>query len=346
MSERALTLLRPDDWHVHLRDGDALIDTVRDVARQFARAIAMPNLVPPVRMAADVTAYRERILAARPAGSDFTPLMTLYLTDRTTPYDVAAARAVGAVAAKLYPAGATTHSDAGVTDLWALDDTLAALAEAGMLLLVHGEVTSPEVDVFDREARFVSEVLAPTVARHTDLRVVLEHATTRAGIEFVHAARDGVAATITAHHLLYDRNALFAGGLRPHRYCLPLPKRAGDRRALIAAATSGSPRFFLGTDSAPHPRHRKESACGAAGAYTAHAALELYAEVFEAADALDRLEGFASCHGPDFYGLPRNTTTVTLERQPWTVPATLSFGDAPLVPLRAGETLSWRLSCD
>ncbi|TNF32465.1 MAG: dihydroorotase [Deltaproteobacteria bacterium] len=343
MSQRTLTLLRPDDWHVHLRDGDALRDTVRDVSRQFARAIAMPNLVPPVRTAADVVAYRERILAARPAGSGFTPLMTIYLTDRTSPEDVAAARAAGAVAAKLYPAGATTHSDAGVTDLAALDATLDALAAHEMPLLVHGEVTAPEVDVFDREARFVAGVLAPLVARHGALRVVLEHVTTRVGVDFVTGARPGVAATITAHHLLYDRNALFAGGLRPHRYCLPLPKRSDDRRALVAAATSGDPRFFLGTDSAPHPRHRKEAACGAAGAYTAHAAIELYAEVFEAAGALDRLEGFASHHGPDFYRLPRNADPVTLVRDPWTVPETLPLGDGPLVPLRAGETLTWRL---
>ena len=344
MTHRTLTLVRPDDWHVHLRDGDVLRDTVRDVARQFARAVAMPNLVPPVRSAADVTAYRDRILAARPAGSTFEPLLTIYLTDRTTPDDVAAAHAAGAVAAKLYPAGATTHSDAGVTDLGGLDATLDALAQLGMPLLVHGEVTAPEVDIFDREARFVADVLAPVVARHGALRVVLEHVTTRVGVAFVQGARPGVGATITAHHLLYDRNALFAGGLRPHHYCLPVPKRAEDRAALVAAATSGDARFFLGTDSAPHPRHRKESACGAAGAYTAHAALELYAEVFEAAGRLERLEAFASCHGPDFYRLPRNRDTVTLERVPWTVPATLALGDAPLVPLRAGEAVAWRLA--
>ena len=343
MTPRTLSLIRPDDWHVHLRDSDSLTDTVRDVSRRFSRAVAMPNLTPPVADAGAVTGYRERILAARPVGSDFTPLMTLYLTDRTTPEGVAAARAAGAVAAKLYPAGATTHSDAGVTDLARVDAALDALAQLGMPLLVHGEVTAPEVDVFDREARFVAAVLAPLVARHGALKVVLEHVTTRVGVAFVQAAPARVAATITAHHLLLNRNALFAGGLRPHHYCLPVPKREADGLALVAAATGGDPRFFLGTDSAPHPRHKKEAACGAAGAYTAHAALELYAEVFEAAGALERLEGFASCHGPDFYGLPRNTTRVTLERTPWTVPATLDLGGAELVPLRAGEQIAWRL---
>jgi len=344
MAHRTLTLARPDDGHVHLRDGDLLADTVPAVARQFARAVVMPNLRPPVTDAAALVAYRARILAARPPGSPFTPLMTVYLTDRTTPTDLAAARAAGAVAAKLYPAGATTHADAGVTDLAALDPVLDALAALDLLLLVHGEVTAPDVDVFDRETRFLTDVLAPLVRRHPTLRVVLEHVTTRAGVDFVRAARPGVAATVTAHHLLYDRNALFDGGLRPHHYCLPLPKRAADRHALVAAATGADPRFFLGTDSAPHARHAKESACGAAGAYTAHAALALYAEVFDAAGALDRLEAFASHRGADFYGLPRNRDTVTLEHHPTPVPPALPFGDGELVPLRAGGTVAWRLA--
>jgi dihydroorotase len=341
----SLALARPDDWHLHLRDGAALASVLPDTARQFARAIVMPNLKPPVRTTAMAAAYRQRILDARPAGSDFEPLMTLYLTDSTPPEEVAAAKASGIVhGVKLYPAGATTHSDAGVTDVRRCDAALAELARIGLPLLVHGEVTDGDVDVFDREAAFLERVLAPLLERHPTLRVVLEHITTREAVRFVQQAGLRVAATITAHHLLYSRNALFQGGLRPHYYCLPVLKREGHRQALLEAATSGSPQFFLGTDSAPHARHTKEAACGCAGCYTAHTALELYAEAFEDAGALDRLEGFASHFGPDFYGLPRNAGTVTLVREPLEVPRTLPFGEGEeLVPLRAGETLRWRL---
>jgi dihydroorotase len=340
-----LTLARPDDWHLHLRDGAALAAVLPDTARQFARAIVMPNLKPPVRTTAMAAAYRQRIRAARPAGSDFEPLMTLYLTDSTPPEEVAAAKASGIVhGVKLYPAGATTHSDAGVTDVRRCDETLTELARVGLPLLVHGEVTDGDVDVFDRETVFLERVLAPMLERHPTLRVVLEHITTREAARFVVQAGPRVAATITAHHLLYNRNALFHGGLRPHHYCLPLLKREGHRQALVEAATSGSPQFFLGTDSAPHARHTKEAECGCAGCYTAHTALELYAEAFEDAGALDRLEGFASHFGPDFYGLPRNVGTVTLVRAPLEVPRTLPFGEGEaLAPLRAGETLRWRL---
>ena len=343
-----LTLPTPDDWHLHLRDGAALRAVLVHTARQFARAIVMPNLKPPVTTTALAGAYRDRILAARPAGSAFEPLMTLYLTDSTPAAEVAAARASGFVHGfKLYPAGATTHSDAGVTDIARIVDTLAAMAEHGIPLQVHGEVTHDDVDVFDREARFIDSVLAPLVARLPALRVVFEHITTQAAVQFVRS-QPNVAATITPQHLLHNRNAIFQGGIRPHYYCLPILKTEPDRRALMEAAISGDPRFFLGTDSAPHARHTKENACGCAGMYSAHAALELYAEAFEDAGALPRLADFASRFGADFYGLPRNSGTVTLARENWTVPAHYPFGsetvaDATVVPMRAGETLRWRL---
>ena len=342
---QTLTLTRPDDWHLHLRDGPALAAVVGDTARRFARAIVMPNLRPPVTTVAQAAAYRERILAAVPPGLTFTPLLTLYLTDNTPPGEIDAARASGFVhAVKLYPAGATTNSDAGVTDLAKCDATLARMAELGLPLLVHGEVTDPAVDVFDREAAFIDTVLKPLLARHPRLRLVLEHITTADGIAFVEARGANVAGTLTAHHLLLNRNAIFAGGIRPHHYCLPVLKRETHRRALLAAATSGSPMFFLGTDSAPHARSTKEAACGCAGCYTAHAGIELYAEAFDSVGALDKLEGFASHFGADFYGLPRNAERITLRRAAWTVPARLDYleGD-PLVPLRAGEAIAWTL---
>lgn len=339
-----LTLTRPDDWHLHLRDGVALSAVLPDTARQFARAIVMPNLKPPVTTTALAGAYRERILAARPAGNDFQPLMTLYLTDATPPAEIAAAKASGFVqGVKLYPAGATTNSDSGVTDIRRCDDTLAEMARLGMPLLIHGEVTDAEIDVFDREAVFIDRILGPLLQRHPALRVVFEHITTRDAAQFVRDAGANVAATITAHHLLYNRNALFQGGIRPHNYCLPVLKREVHRVALVEAATSGDPKFFLGTDSAPHARHTKEADCGCAGCYTALTALELYAEAFEAARALDKLEGFASHFGPDFYRLPRNTGRVTLRREAFAVPADLPYGSDRLVPFRAGETLRWRL---
>ncbi|WP_323148944.1 dihydroorotase [Pseudomonas oryzihabitans] len=343
MTDR-ITLARPDDWHIHLRDGAALPQTVADAAREFGRAIVMPNLVPPVRTAEQAAAYRERILAARPAGSRFEPLMVLYLTDRTSPEDVRSAKASGFVhAAKLYPAGATTNSDSGVTSLDNLFPTLEAMAEIGLPLLVHGEVTHAEVDVFDREKKFIDEHLVRIVQRFPALKVVFEHITTGDAAAFVREAPANVGATITVHHLLYNRNHMLVGGIRPHFYCLPILKRNTHQSALLDAATSGNPKFFLGTDSAPHARHAKEAACGCAGCYTAYGALELYAEAFESRDALDRLEGFASHFGPDFYGLPRNTETVTLVREDWQAPASLPFGDHEVVPLRAGETLRWRL---
>ena len=339
-----LTLTRPDDWHLHLRDGAALAAVLPDTARQFARAIVMPNLKPPVTTAAQAAAYRARILAALPAGMAFEPLMTLYLTDRLPPEEIARAPEAGVVALKLYPAGATTNSDAGVTDLRLTYPTLEAMQRAGLPLLVHGEVTDAEIDLFDRERVFIDRQLIPLRRDFPGLKIVFEHITTREAAQYVSEAGPLTGATITAHHLLYNRNALFLGGVRPHYYCLPVLKRAEPRRALVAAATSGHPRFFLGTDSAPHPAHLKEHASGCAGCYTALSALELYAEAFEAAGALDRLEAFASFHGPDFYGLPRNTGQVTLRRQPWTLPETLPFGEAALKPLRGGETLSWRLA--
>ena len=344
MTTDRLTLTRPDDWHLHLRDGDMLRDVLPDTARQMGRAIVMPNLVPPVVTTDDAAAYRERILAALPAGAAFEPLMTLYLTEGTTPAEIERAKASGFVhGVKLYPAHATTNSSHGVTDLRRCDATLDAMQRVGLPLLVHGEVTDPDVDVFDREAVFIERVLAPLVRDFPELKVVLEHATTSAAVEFVEAAPANIAATITAHHLLLNRNAIFAGGLRPHHYCLPVLKRELHRQALVKAATSGSAKFFLGTDSAPHPKHAKESGCGCAGIYTAHAAIELYAEVFDAAGALDRLEAFASFNGPAFYGLPRNAGTITLLREAVPVPETVGRGGQELVPFRAGATVGWRL---
>ena len=339
-----LTLRRPDDWHLHLRDGAAMEAVLPDTARRFGRAIVMPNLKPPVRTTHQALDYRERILGALPDGAKFEPLMTLYLTDDTPPEEISRARLSGRVfGVKLYPAGATTHSDAGVTRLSRCFHTLEKMEELGMPLLVHGESTDPHIDVFDREATFIEEVLGPTLQRFSALKVVLEHITTREAAHFVEVTGPNVAATITAHHLLMNRNALFMGGLRPHYYCLPVLKREEHREALVEAATSGNPKFFLGTDSAPHPRGDKESACGCAGIYTAHAALELYAVAFEEAGALDKLEGFASLHGPRFYNLPPNEDTVTLVREEWKVPERLPFGGKELVPLRAGETLPWKL---
>ena len=340
-----LTLPRPDDWHLHLRDGPQMADVLPDSARRFARAIIMPNLRAPVRTTAEALAYRDRILAALPEDAAFEPLMTLYLTDDTPPEEIARARLSGQVhGVKLYPAGATTHSDSGVTRVSRCFHTLEKMAELGMPLLVHGEVTDPEVDVFDREPVFIEEVLSPLLARFPGLKVVLEHITTREAVQFVEVTGPNVAATITAHHLLLNRNALFLGGIRPHHYCLPVLKRESHREALVAAATSGNPKFFLGTDSAPHARGTKEAACGCAGIHTAHAALELYAVAFEEAGALDRLADFASRHGAQFYGLAPNAGTVTLERREWTVPESLRFGAETLVPLRAGEILPWKLA--
>ncbi|TBU94595.1 dihydroorotase [Stutzerimonas kirkiae] len=339
-----ITLVRPDDWHIHLRDGAVLAHTVADAARQFARAIIMPNLLPPVRNRDEAAAYRERILAARPQGSRFEPLMVLYLTDATSPEDVRQAKASGFVhAAKLYPAGATTNSSSGVTRLENIFPTLEAMAEVGLPLLVHGEVTRSEIDIFDREKHFIDEQLSQVVQRFPGLKIVFEHITTRDAAQFVTEAPANVGATITAHHLLYNRNHLLAGGIRPHFYCLPVLKRNTHQEALLDAATSGNRKFFLGTDSAPHTRHAKESACGCAGCYTAYSAIELYAQAFEQRNALERLEAFASFHGPDFYGLPRNTERVTLRREDWTLPESLPFGDQQVIPLRAGETLHWRL---
>ncbi len=339
-----LTITRPDDWHIHFRDGAAMHSVLPDTARVFARAIAMPNLKPPVVTVADASAYRERLLAAVPHGMQFEPLMTLYLTDNTQPDEIRRAKASGSVhAVKYYPAGATTNSDAGVTDLKRCEAVFTAMEEIGFPLLIHGEVTDPAVDVFDREAVFIEHVLQPLLQRHPHLRVVFEHITTHQAVEFVQATSVNIAATITAHHLLYNRNAMFAGGIRPHHYCLPVLKRETHRQALIQAAISGSPKFFLGTDSAPHAQYAKESACGCAGIYTAHAAIELYAEAFEDAGALEKLEGFASFYGADFYGLPRNRDTITLKRESWQVPQTLRLGDEVGVPLRAGESMRWRV---
>ena len=341
---RTLTLTRPDDWHLHLRDGAALAAVLPHSARQFARAIVMPNLRPPVTTLELARAYRERIFAALPPQARFEPLMTLYLTDNTAAEEIRRAKASGFVhALKYYPAGATTNSDSGVTRLERCFGALEAMQRADLPLLLHGEVTDPDVDAFDREQVFVDTVLPQITRRFPGLRLVLEHITTREAVDCVLAAPPRVAATITAHHLLLNRNALFAGGMRPHHYCLPLLKRETHRRALLAAAVGGSPKFFLGTDSAPHARRSKESHCGHAGIYSAHAALELYAEAFEAAGALDRLEAFASFHGADFYRLPRNAEQITLAREDWPVEAAYAFGDDELVPLRAGESLAWRL---
>jgi dihydroorotase len=339
-----LTLRRPDDWHLHLRDGPALAAVAGATARVFGRAIVMPNLKPPVTTVAAAAAYRERILAALPDDTRFAPLMTLYLTDNTAPTEIERAKAAGFVhAVKYYPAGATTHSDSGVTSLDRVYPVLAAMEKHGVVLSLHGEVTDADVDMFDRERVFVDTLLTRIVRDFPGLKVVLEHITTREAAAFVREAATPIAATITPQHLLWSRNALFVGGIRPHYYCLPILKRETHRRALVATATSGHPRFFLGTDSAPHARHTKENACGCAGCYSAPLALELYAEAFEDADALDRLEGFASRFGADFYGLPRNEDTVTLERAEWTAPSEVPFGDETLVPLRAGERVRWRL---
>lgn len=342
-----ITLARPDDWHLHLRDGAAMQSVLPDTARCFARAIVMPNLKPPVRTVEEARAYRERILAALPTGSNFQPLMTLYLTNNTDPGEIARARASGFVhAVKYYPAGATTNSDLGVTDLANCDAVFAAMEQHGVPLLLHGEVTDPAVDIFDREAVFIERHLIPLRKKFPALKIVLEHLTTRQGVEFVQSAPPHVAATLTVHHLLYNRNAMFQGGMRPHYFCLPVLKREAHRQALIAAATSGNAKFFLGTDSAPHAVSAKETACGCAGIYTAHAAIELYAEVFETAGALDKLEAFASHFGADFYGLPRNGERITLKREAWVVPDALGMGETMLVPLRAGESVAWRLVDD
>lgn len=341
-----LTLIRPDDWHVHFRDGAVLGDVVPATARQFGRAIVMPNLVPPVRTAAEACAYRDRIVDQLPLGSRFEPLMTLYLTDSTTPADIQAAADSGLVRAlKLYPAGATTNSDAGVTDLDGRGEVLAAMADADLPLLIHGEVVDSEVDVFDREKAFIDEVLGALIERHAELKVVFEHITTADAVEFVCMASAQVGATITAHHLLMNRNAIFVGGINPHHYCLPILKREKHRVALVEAATGGDPKFFLGTDSAPHAKSAKENACGCAGLYTAHAAIELYAEVFDEAGALERLEGFASLHGPAFYAMSPNEDHVSLERQAWRVPDAYHFAEEEVVPFRAGGEIGWRL-CD
>ncbi len=341
-----IRIRRPDDWHLHLRDGAALAAVLPFTAARFARAIVMPNLKPPVTTTDAALAYRERIVAALPAGARFTPLMTLYLTDRTEVAEIDRAKASGAVhGVKLYPAGATTNSDSGVTDIKHADAVLARMSEVGMPLLVHGEVTAHHVDVFDRESRFIDEVLAPTLDRHPKLRVVFEHITTKRAAEFVKSARDGVGATITPQHLLHNRNAIFEGGIRPHYYCLPILKTESDREALIEAATSGNPRFFLGTDSAPHAQHTKENACGCAGMFSAHAGIELYAEAFAAVGKLEKLEGFASEFGPDFYGLPRNSDHITLAQREWRPPATYPMGgDHKLVPMRANELVRFELA--
>jgi dihydroorotase len=340
-----ITLTRPDDWHLHVRDGAALAAVLPHTASQFGRAIIMPNLKPPVRTVAEALAYGERILAARPAGSNFTPLMTLYLTDNTSPDEIQCAAQSGAVhAVKYYPAGATTNSDSGVTDIRKCDAVFEAMQQAELPLLLHGEVTGDEVDVFDREKVFIERHLIPLTARFPKLRIVLEHITTKQAADFVKAAGDNIAATITPQHLLYSRNAIFKGGIRPHFYCLPILKREEHRVALMQAAASGNRKFFLGTDSAPHTKNSKETCCGAAGCYSALHAMPLYATAFESVDALDKLEGFASFYGADFYRLPRNTDTITLKRETWTVPDEIPFTDTPLVPLRAGETLGWQLA--
>jgi len=341
--EQEIILRRPDDWHLHLRDGAAMAAVLPWTARQFARAIVMPNLRPPVTTAAMAQAYRQRILAALPEGLFFEPLMTLYLTDNTPPEEIVRAREAGVVALKLYPAGATTNSDAGVTDIRRTWRTLEAMQREGLLLLVHGEVTDAEIDIFDREAVFIDRVMTPLRRDFPELKIVFEHITTREAADYVAEAGPLTAATLTAHHLLYSRNALFVGGLRPHWYCLPVLKREAHRQALVRAATSGHPRFFLGTDSAPHAAALKEQSVCGAGCYTAPAALELYAEAFEAAGALDRFEAFASLNGPAFYGLPPNEGCITLRREAWTLPERLAFGEAEVKPLRGGETLSWRL---
>jgi len=339
-----VTLIRPDDWHLHLRDGEALKWVLADSARRFARAIVMPNLRPPVTTVAAAAAYRDRIMSALPAGSDFEPLMTLYLTDHTRPAEIRRAKASGIVSAvKYYPAGATTNSDSGVTDIRKCIDALEAMVDTGMPLLIHGEVTDPQVDVFDREKVFIERTMIGLVQQLPRLRIVMEHITTANAVKFVLSAPDSVAATITAHHLLMNRNDIFREGIHPHHYCLPILKREEHRLALVKAATSGNPKFFLGTDSAPHARHTKETSCGCAGIYTAHAGIELYAEAFDAAGSLDKLERFASFHGADFYGLARNRRQITLVRSAWPVPAEIPYGTGTLVPLRGGDSVAWKI---
>ncbi|MGH8693644.1 MAG: dihydroorotase [Burkholderiales bacterium] len=339
-----ITITKPDDWHLHLRDGDAMKAVLPDTAQRFARAIVMPNLKPAVTTTAAAGAYRDRILAALPAGSNFLPLMTLYLTDNTGPQEIRAAKSGGFVhAVKYYPAGATTNSDAGVTDIRKCFNTFEIMAEVGMPLLIHGETTDANVDVFDREKVFIDRTLTALVQRFPRLKVVVEHITTANAVTFVLSAPDTVAATVTAHHLLLNRNDLFRGGIRPHHYCLPVLKREEHRQALVKAATSGNPKFFLGTDSAPHARHTKETDCGCAGIYTAHGGIELYAEAFDTAGALDKLEGFAACFGADFYGLPRNREHITLKKKSWVVPAELRYGVDTLVPLRSGASIAWQV---
>ena len=342
MTDR-ITLTRPDDWHIHLRDGDALPRTVADAARYFGRAIAMPNLVPPVTDTQQALAYRARIMAARPSGSQFEPLMVLYLTDNTDPQEIFRAKAAGIHACKLYPAGATTNSASGVTDLKKVYPVLEAMQETGMLFLLHGEVTDSAIDIFDREKVFIDRTLTQLTQHFPALRMVLEHITTSEAAAFVSEAPANVGATITAHHLLYNRNHMLVGGIRPHFFCLPILKRQRHQQALGDAVASGSRKFFLGTDSAPHAGHAKEAACGCAGCYTAYAAIELYAEAFDALGVLDKLEAFASFNGPDFYGLPRNSDRITLIRESWNAPHTLPFGGQTVVPLRAGETINWRV---
>lgn len=338
-----LTITRPDDWHIHLRDGASLKDTVRDVSRYMGRAIIMPNLVPPVTNTEEALAYRERIQSHN-SNNSFDPLMVLYLTDNTSPEEIRKAKSTGKIyAAKLYPAGATTNSDSGVTSVKNIYPALKAMQEEGMLLLVHGEVTDSEIDIFDREKIFIENILKNVVNDFPNLKIVLEHITTKDAAEFVASAGENVAATITAHHLMFNRNHMLAGGIRPHYYCLPILKRNIHQEALIKAATSGNKKFFLGTDSAPHMKHAKEAACGCAGSYTAHAAIELYAEVFEEADALDKLEAFASFNGPDFYGLPRNTDAITLAKESWEVPESYALGDSVVVPIKAGDKINWKV---
>ncbi|VUD52437.1 Dihydroorotase [Thalassocella blandensis] len=339
----SLTITTPDDWHIHLRDGDALRFTVPHAAENFARAIIMPNLVPPVCNAQQATEYKNRILQQVPEGQRFDPLMVLYLTDKTDAQTIVEAKQAGVVACKLYPAGATTNSDSGVTDINNIASALEAMQEHGVLLLVHGEVTDSHIDIFDREKVFIERTLMPLTQKYPKLKIVLEHITTENAVEFVEQASDNVAATITAHHLLFNRNHMLVGGIKPHFYCLPILKRERHQQALLKAATSGSPKFFLGTDSAPHAKGKKETACGCAGSYTAFAALPLYAEAFDAVGAMDKLEAFASFYGPDFYGLARNSGQVTLVKSPWQVPESFAFGDDVLVPVKAGESLNWKV---
>lgn len=345
LTQTSLTITRPDDWHLHLRDGAALKAVLPDTARQFARAIVMPNLRPPVTTVELAAAYRQRILDALPAGMQFEPLMTLYLTDKTSPEEIALAKASGIVhGVKLYPAGATTNSDSGVTNLGHCVDALEAMQKLGIPLLAHAEVTDSDVDVFDRERVFIERNMIPLLKKFPALKVVFEHITTKDAADFVTEAPNNVAATITAHHLLMNRNDMFKGGIQPHHYCLPILKREEHRVALVKAATSGNPKFFLGTDSAPHAKHTKEAACGCAGMYTAHTAIELYVEAFENANALDKLEGFASFHGADFYGLPRNTELISIEKVSWVVPQELAYDKDILVPLKSGQIINWKLS--